>query len=71
MRKNKRMFIFFFLPAGFMMFIFFLIPAVKLIVDSFFKYDIANISQKKLHWNKKIILLFLLPRNLHYVSLIQ
>ena len=46
MRKNKKMLIFFFLPAGLMMFMFFLIPAVKLIVDSFFKYNIADISQK-------------------------
>lgn len=58
MQKHKKMLIFFFLPAGLMMLIFFLIPAVKLVADSFFKYDMANISHKDFIGFKNYINIF-------------
>lgn len=58
MIKDKKTLIFFFLPAGLMMFMFFLIPAVKLVVDSFLKYDIANLDVKSFIGLKNYIAVF-------------
>ena len=58
MRKDKKILIFFFLPAGLMMFMFFLIPAVKLVVDSFFKYEISNIDVKSFIGLKNYLAVF-------------
>ena len=62
MRKDKKMLIIFCLPAVVMMLMFFLIPAVKLVVDSFFKYDISNMDGKSFVGLKNFLAVFTSPK---------
>ena len=62
MRKDKKMLIIFCLPAVVMMLMFFLIPAVKLVVDSFFKYDISNMAGKSFVGFKNFLAVFTSPK---------
>ena len=45
-----------------MMLMFFLIPAVKLVVDSFFKYDISNMAGKSFVGLKNFLAVFTSPK---------
>ena len=45
-----------------MMLMFFLIPAVKLVVDSFFKYDISNMDGKSFVGLKNFLAVFTSPK---------
>ena len=62
MRKDKKMLIIFCLPAVVMMLMFFLIPAAKLVVDSFFKYDISNMDGKSFVGLKNFLAVFTSPK---------